>query len=251
MSIWATLAGTAIGLVVGGPLGALAGAAAGGVVDGAITLARPEARNARRQERARVAFTIAAIALAAKMAKADGQATAAEFAVFQRLFRVDAPEAGNAARFYDLAKRSVAGFEAYADQAAELLGAGSPVLEDLLDALWMIAAVDGFAGAELAYLDEVARRFGFSGAAADRIRARHLPPDDPALAGDPRAEAWAVLGLPPGSDAAELKAAYHALVKRYHPDRALAEGVPNEFIRVSEKRMASINAAYDLLTGRR
>jgi DnaJ like chaperone protein len=247
MSIWATLAGTAIGLVVGGPLGALAGAAAGGVVDGAITRARPE----RRQERARVAFTIAAIALAAKMAKADGEATAAEFAVFQRLFRVDATEAGNAARFYDLAKRSVAGFEAYADQAADLLGRGSPVLEDLLDALWMIAAVDGFAGVELAFLDEVAARFGFTGLAADRIRARHLPPDDPALAADPRAEAWAVLGVPPGSDAATLKAAYHDLVKRYHPDRALAEGVPNEFIRVSERRMASINAAYDLLTGRR
>jgi hypothetical protein len=33
MSIWATLAGTALGLVIGGPLGALAGAAAGGAVD--------------------------------------------------------------------------------------------------------------------------------------------------------------------------------------------------------------------------
>jgi DnaJ like chaperone protein len=236
MSIWATLAGTAIGLVIGGPIGALAGAAAGSAVD----LAR--ARFTKPGQR-QVAFTIAAIALSAKMASADGEATAAEFATFQRLFRVDPAESVNARRFYDLAKASTAGFEAYARQAAELLGPGSPTLEDLLDALWMIAAVDGFDAAELAYLEQVATLLGFDAAAQARIRRRHLAP-----AAD---DHWAVLGVEPGADAATIKAAYHALVKRYHPDRAVAEGVPSEFIRVSELRMASINAAYDQLTGRR
>ena len=236
MSIWATLAGTALGLVIGGPLGALAGAAAGGAVDAM----RARATN---PERRRVAFSIAAIALAAKMASADGNASAAEFATFQRLFHVDPSEAGNARRFYDLAKGSMAGFQAYAIQAADLLGQGSATLEDLLDALWMIAAVDGFHEAELAFLGEVATILGFDEAAQARIRRRHLAPaaDDP----------WAVLGVEPGADAAALRAAYHALVKRYHPYRALAEGVPSEFIRVSELRMADINAAYDRLTGRR
>lgn len=235
MSIWATLAGTAIGLVIGGPIGALAGAAAGSAVD----LARVRTRPGQRQ----VAFTIAAIALAAKMASADGEATAAEFATFQRLFRVDPSEAANARRFYDLAKSSPAGFEAYARQAADLLGPGSPTLEDLLDALWMIAAVDGFHEAELAYIAQVATLLGFDAAAQARIRRRHLAPSPD--------DHWAVLGVEPGADAASIKAAYHALVKRYHPDRALAEGVPSEFIRVSELRMAAINAAYDQLTGRR
>lgn len=236
MSIWATLAGTALGLVIGGPLGALAGAAAGGAVDAM----RARATN---PERRRVAFSIAAIALAAKMASADGNASAAEFATFQRLFHVDPSEAGNARRFYDLAKGSMAGFQAYAIQAADLLGQGSATLEDLLDALWMIAAVDGFHEAELAFLGEVATILGFDEAAQARVRRRHLAPaaDDP----------WAVLGVEPGVDAAALRGAYHALVKRYHPDRALAEGVPSEFIRVSELRMADINAAYDRLTGRR
>jgi DnaJ like chaperone protein len=238
MSIWATLAGTALGLIVGGPLGALAGAAAGGAVDG-LRARRPE----RVQERRRVAFTIAAIALAAKMARADGEATAAEFATFQRLFHVEPKEATNARRFYDMAKASIAGFEAYAAQAADLLGPGSPTLEDLLDALWLIAAVDGYHEAELDFLDTVGQRLGFDDAARARIRRRHVSPaaDDP----------WAILGIEPGADAAAIRAAYHGLVKRYHPDRALAEGVPNEFIRVAETRMAEINAAYDQLTGRR
>ena len=167
MSIWATLAGTALGLVIGGPLGALAGAAAGGAVDAM----RARATN---PERRRVAFSIAAIALAAKMASADGNASAAEFATFQRLFHVDPAEAGNARRFYDLAKGSMAGFQAYAIQAADLLGQGSATLEDLLDALWMIAAVDGIHEAELAFLGEVATILGFDEAAQARIRRRQL-----------------------------------------------------------------------------
>jgi DnaJ like chaperone protein len=235
MSIWATLAGAAAGLLLGGPLGALAGAAAGGAIDLTIT-------RAASPERRRVAFTVAAIALAAKMARADGDASAAEFATFQRLFHVDEGEAANARRFYDLAKQSMSGFEAYAGQAATLLGPGSPLLEDLLDALWLIAEVDGFHDAELAYLDQVAAIFDFDAAAAARIRARHTGPaeDDP----------WAILGVEPGADAATLRAAYHALVKQFHPDRHLAEGMPAEFIRVSESRMAAINSAYAKATGK-
>ncbi len=235
MSIWATLAGAAAGLLLGGPLGALAGAAAGGAMDLALT-------RAASPERRRVAFTIAAIALAAKMARADGEATAAEFATFQRLFHVDPAEAENARRFYDLAKRSMAGHDAYASQAATLLGPGSPLLEDLLDALWLIAETDGFHPAEIEYLGTIATLFGFDAAMAARIRARHTGPaeDDP----------WAVLGVDPGADAATLRRAYHDLVRQYHPDRHFAEGVPTEFIRVAESRMAAINGAYARVTAR-
>ena len=234
MSVWATLTSAAAGTWLGGPLGALASVAAG-VIDLRV-------RRVGSPDRRRVAFTIAAIALAAKMARADGEASAAEFATFQRLFHVAAPEAANARRFYDLAKQSMAGFEAYADQAGGLLGAGSPLLEDLLDALWLIAAVDGFHVAEITYLDAVAARLGFDAAAAARVRARHTSPaqDDP----------WAVLGVEPGADATVLRRAYYGLVKQYHPDRHLAEGIPAEFIRVTESRMAIINAAYAVVSGK-
>jgi len=229
MGVWGTLLGTAAGLLLGGPLGALAGAAAGGAADLAVMrLASPE--------RAQVAFTVAAIALAAKMARADGVASASEFATFERLFAVPDHERANATRFYNLAKRSTAGFEAYAAQAAALLGPGSPVLEDLLEALLMIATTDGVHPAELAYLETVATRLGFDTAHYARIRARHIAPspDDP----------YTVLGVAPGADAATIRAAYLTLVKTYHPDRHIAAGTPPEFIRVAEARMAAINTAY-------
>jgi hypothetical protein len=49
---------------------------------------------------------------------------------------------------------------------------------------------------------------------------------------------YAVLGVRPGSPEAEIAAAYREQAKRWHPDRAGAEG---------EDRMAEINVAYDVL----
>ena len=232
MGVWGSLVGSAAGLMLGGPFGALAGAALGGAAEFAVR----RVAGANDPKRAQVAFTIAAIALAAKMARADGEASAQEFATFERLFRVPVEERANVARFYRLAQGSTAGFEAYADQAAALLGAGSPVLEDLLEALLLIAKSDGFHPAELTYLDAVAARLGFGTAAYAQIRARHLmpSPDDP----------YRVLGLTAGADAAAIRDAYRTLVKTYHPDRHMADGTPPEFIRVAEDRMAAINAAY-------
>lgn len=234
MGVWSSLIGTAAGLLLGGPLGALA--STNGAGD-----ASPAPRRAITTTRGQVAFTIAAIALAAKMARADGVASASEFAIFERLFEVPQHERANAARFYRLAQASTAGFEAYATQAAGLLGAGSPVLEDLLEALLLIARLDGFRPGELEYLEAVAARFGFDAPAFARIRARHdaSVPDD----------AWAILGVLPGSDAAVIRAAYRALVQTYHPDRHIAAGLPIEFVRVAEARMAAINTAYASLRG--
>ncbi len=236
MAIWGTLIGSAAGLLLGGPLGALAGAAAGGAADLALRQRGTTTSASRRQ----VAFTIAAIALAAKMARADGVATDAEFATFQRLFQVPEAERSNAARFYRLAQTSTAGFEAYADQAAALLGRGTPVLEDLLEALLLIAKTDGIHPDELAYLDSVAVRLGFTPAEYARIRARHLPNGDGVGRDDP----YAVLGIEPGAPPEAVRAAYRALVKTMHPDRHMADGTPLEFIRVAEARMAALNAAY-------
>lgn len=229
MSIWGKILGTAMGLAIGGPLGALGGLAAGHAVDvGAARMGRGE--------RAQVAFTIAAIALAAKMARADGYASEDEFAVFQRLFHVEASERPNAERFYNLAKRSTDGFESYARQARGIIGAGSPALDDLVEALLMIAVADGVTADELAYVDSVRREFGIDDASYAKIKARYLAPD--------RDDPYVVLGVPPGADRETVRRAYLALVKRHHPDRHYAEGTPAEFIRVADLRMAEINAAY-------
>ena len=82
MSVWGKVGGAAAGLVVGGPVGALVGALAGHFF-------------LDRDSDPGVTFTIAVVALAGKMAKADGVATEEEFEIFRRIFGVPPDEETN------------------------------------------------------------------------------------------------------------------------------------------------------------
>ena len=91
-----------------------------------------------------VAFTIAVIALGAKMAKADGTVTRNEVAAFRRVFTIPPEEEEAAAKVFNLARQDTAGFDAYARKIKAMFGDdGREVLIDLMDGLFHIATADG------------------------------------------------------------------------------------------------------------
>jgi len=56
---------------------------------------------------------------------------------------------------------------------------------------------------------------------------------------------YAILGLSPGADFSEIKAAYRKLSMKYHPDKVGHLG--EEFKKVAEEKMKEINNAYEYL----
>src|SRR3954471_22814307 len=100
MSIWGKMGGAGAGFLVGGPIGALVGAVAGHFMFD-------------READPGVVFTIAVIALAGKMARADGVVSDAELQAFARVFQVPPQEENNVRRIFNLARQDVAGYEAY------------------------------------------------------------------------------------------------------------------------------------------
>jgi DnaJ like chaperone protein len=90
-----------------------------------------------------VTFTIAVIALGAKMAKADGVVTHDEVVAFREVFKVPEGEMENVSRIFNLAKHDVVGYETYASQLASLLKGNPRLLEDVLEGLFHIAMADG------------------------------------------------------------------------------------------------------------
>ena len=225
MSIWGKIAGAGVGLAVGGPLGALLGAVAGHVV---IDRALGDSE---------VVFTIALIALSAKMAKADGEVTDSEVRAFEEIFKIPPGEAKNVARVYKVAQQDVAGFEAYARQVARIYRDKPAILEDVMDALFHIAKADGHVHPqELDYLRTVADIFGFSEIEFARIRASHL--------GQEKGDPYLVLGITPDISDEDLKKAYRRLVRENHPDTLIARGVPSELVSIANEKLAAINVAY-------
>jgi len=187
-----------------------------------------------------VAFTVAMIALSAKMAKADGVVTADEIRAFKELFDMPKGEERNVARLFNLAKQDVAGFDAYAHRIADLYPDDPDTLEDIVDGLFHIAKADNYVHeAELAYLQAVAGIFGLSDREFERIKVRHVKSD--------RIDPYSVLGVPRSMSDADLKKHYRKLVAETHPDRLIARGVPEEFVRIANDRLAAINEAWDMI----
>ncbi len=188
--------------------------------------------------RRQVSFSVALIALSAKMAKADGIVTADEVAAFRRGFAVPPGEERNVERLFDLARQDVAGFETYARRVAELYDDDCCPLEDVLDGLFVIAKADGAVHeAEMAYLEQVATIFGFSHADFERIAARHVVPEE----GDP----YLILGVGRDWPFDRIRRHYRQLVVENHPDKVIARGLPEEFVAVANDRLAAINRAWE------
>jgi DnaJ like chaperone protein len=228
-------------LPFGGPLGALLARAARHIPNWHL---QGDGDSGDHDPRRRIAFTIAVIALGAKMAGADGVVTRDEVAAFGEVFQVPPGEEEHVRLVFDLARRSTHGFESYARQVGRLFASDRPLLENLLGGLFHIALADGrIFPAEDDYLREVARHFGFDTADYSRIRALHVGAE-PEAAENP----YAVLGLPPSAPTDTIREAYHRLVRESHPDLVIAQGLPPECIALATARVARINAAYEQIT---
>ena len=239
--VWGKIIGGATGFAVGGPLGALVGAVAGHAVD----RIRAEQADEGITEQAReTAFTIAVIALSAKMAKADGHVTRDEVDVFKRIFQVPPDEMKNVGRVFDLARKSASGFEPYARQIERMFRSNPAVLEELLDALFMIARADQIMHpAEVSILKEISRIFGFDNDVFERIRAGH--------AGADAADPYVILGVPHDSSDDVVRSAWRKLIRENHPDILIAQGMPEDFIAVATEKLGVINAAWDKICEQR
>ena len=213
MSIWGKVVGGVAGFAMGGPLGALIGGIAGHMYD--QKKAEDEALlsgghgGADAQNEARqVAFTQAVIVLAAKMAKSDGAVSKDEILAFRRMFHVPPEDEAAVGKLFNEARKDATGYEPYAEQIAMMFTREPAVLEELLAALFHIA------------------------------KAMHL--DEPK-----KADPYEILGVKRSDSDADIKKAYRQLIRENHPDKLMAEGMPQEFIDLANEKMATINAAFD------
>jgi DnaJ like chaperone protein len=189
------------------------------------------------------AFSAAVIALAAKMAKADGVAVKAECQTFERFFEPSPRELPQFRRLYQLASQDTAGFESYADSIARMLKNEPELKVNVLECLLMIACADGILHpGEEAFLRTVGKTFGISCDEFRRIRAPFVRDMD---------NPYDVLGLAPSASHQEVRSRYLELVQRFHPDRLIARGAQAALIKAATVKLAAINSAYDEIVGGR
>ncbi|MCF6303801.1 MAG: molecular chaperone DjiA [Rhodobacteraceae bacterium] len=191
-----------------------------------------------------VGFTIAVIALGAKMAKADGHVTRDEVVAFRQIFQIADADEAQAAKVFNLARQDVAGFESYAAKVAKMFKDDRQFLTDLLEGLFHIAMADGnYHPKEDEFLGVVAKIFDLPDALFQCLRTRYVP----GLSPDP----YSVLGVAPDFSLDQIRANWRRLVKANHPDLLTARGLPAEAVALATTRLANINRAWEDIQNQR
>ena len=239
MTIWGKIIGSATGFAFGGPIGALLGGAAGHALDKFKIKQKLPEELALKQ----IGFTIGVIVLSAKMAKADGKVTKSEIKAFKEKVKVPDNEIKNVARLWDQAKKTTDGFEVYAKQISNLFEKNSSVLEELLNLLVIIAEADGkITNLEKLYLKEVSNIFGFSEQDFERICSSTL---------NKVTDPYQTLGVSKDTPLEEIKNKWKKLAIKHHPDRLIAQGIPQDIIETNTYRLKEINNAWDLIKNKK
>ena len=232
MSIWDRLASAVAESSVGASIGTL--------FSGAAQVERePRDRSADNE----VPFTVAVIALSAKMAKADGVITRDEVEAFREAFGVSDGEMKQVARIFNLAKEDVTGYEAFAEDLVNGFKGDRKLLEDVLGLFHIAKADEMLHPQEEQFLRNVAKRFGLTATEFNYIKARHVVATE--------RNPYDVLGVNPSVSNDELKSHYRKLIADNNPDKLLGRGVPKEFVTIANKRVAAIDEAYDAIVKQR
>lgn len=188
----------------------------------------------------RVGFTIAAISLSAKMAKADGIVTQQEEIAFKKIFTIPQGEEKHVQYLFQLAQKDIAGFEIYAKKISKMLVNKPKLLENLIEGLLYISMADGiFHPNEDKFIVEVAKIFKISDQTLTILKARYIP--------DLQKNPYLVLGLKQNSKFKEVKKQWQKLVHESHPDNMIAQGLPQEAITLATSRLIAINEAWELI----
>jgi len=137
-------------------------------------------------------------------------------------------------RLKDLAAQ-IAGRAALARTFVEIqvqaaVGSGE-IAESKRELLWQIARALGLSRVDLAQIES-------------SLRNRSQGPQPPARQLE-LAAAYRILGVQPESSDKDVKTAYRRLMSRHHPDKLVANGLPESMTAVAEQKTQQIRAAYD------
>ncbi len=242
MSWFATLFGGTIGFLLGGPLGALAG----------VALGRMFSRDAQRtsseetdwfhsdMERMQATYFVSLFTLLGKIAKADGIIQKEEgraLLAFLDEMRLQGKLRQFAINLFNHAKESQYSVQELAQQFRAVSGQNRDLRRSMVDMLYRLAMSDGkLHPKEEEIISIVVIILGIGDNDVEHIRKKY---------GADANKSYHILEVSPNASNDEVRSSYRRLAKEYHPDYALARGMPDEFITFANQRFREVQEAWD------
>jgi DnaJ like chaperone protein len=249
-----------IGLLSGGIIGLIVGLVIGHFFDRglqrAALLASPQ-----HMQAVRTSFFDTTFLLLGHLAKADGHISQHEIDTTESIIaqlRLDTDQRQEAIDMFRSGAAAEFQLEAALSQFLETCGAHPQLKQTLLVFLLTLALADQkIDAAEHSALTRIAALLGFSAAHLEQLIAMaraqesfHQQPGQPG-AQSSLADAYAALGVTETASNPEVKRAYRKLMSANHPDKLIAQGVPEDMIRLATEKSQEIQAAYEMIRKQR
>lgn len=250
--------GAILGYLAGHWLGAIVGLIAGHYFDRGLAGMRAANQGGAQLPLAEQPFFATVFTAMGLLAKADGRISEREIADAERIMAELGLSGDARAEAIALFKRGAAADFQLEPQIAKFLrgSAFQPELKQvLLEYLVAFALADGeIHDAELDILQRVATYLGFDRRAfvqfIDMLQAQqrfHRREGSPAAGVDEVANAYRALGVSSAASDGEIKTAYRRLMSQHHPDKLIAQGVPENMVKLATEKAQEIQAAYQII----
>ncbi len=262
MSWWGKVIGGAFGYMLLGPLGALLGAALGHKFDAGLTSLEQQHGDAEiggwsTRERVQTAFFTATFAVMGHIAKSDGRVTADEVGIASELMQrmqLTPEQCQLAQNLFREGKSADFALDDVLDQLRDECRGRPDLIQIFLEVQCSAAYVDGHLHpSEREVLERIRRRLRVRPVDFQRIEALVAAQFESLRAeggtggrAKPRLEdAYAVLGVSSEASDEEVKRAYRRLMSRHHPDKLVAQGLPEEMVAVATEKAKEISLAWE------
>ena len=255
--IFGKVIGGFIGLLVGGIVGLVVGVFIGHAFDRGLaqTLRFGSPENL---ERIKTSFFETTFLLAGHLAKADGRVSQQEIDHTEQLFVQMGLSAEHRRRAIELFRRGAASdfqLEATVNAFLQTCGPQRQLQQTMLLFLISLALADQVIDpAEHGALVRIAKLMGLGTAQLEQLLRMAQAQDHfhgrggyAAQPGTSLEDAYTALGVSSDVDDKALKRAYRKLMSENHPDKLIAQGVPEDMVKLATERSQEIQAAYEMI----
>lgn len=278
-SWWGKLIGAFFGYLMSGPPGALFGILVGNFFDLGLShhFTRPHWQyHAERRKAVQQVFFQATFAVMGYIAKVDGRVSEAEIRMARQLmteFGLNHAQQEAAKGYFNDGKQESFNLTNMVSYLSKACRQNPELLKLFLDIQYRAAHVDGLNPKKLACLNTLFQQLGFAPLSQQyrfyqdysdtfqherqyrqtgQDRRKHAHQEHNGYQQyksnkpqDSLSYAFAMLDVSPDASKADVKRAYRRLMSRNHPDKLIAQGLPEAMIKVANEKTQSISKAYE------
>lgn len=271
---WGKILGGFFGYLSGGSVGAIFGILVGNFFDRAMSQLYTDPHwlfHAEKQKTIQKVFFESTFSIMGYIAKADGRVTEKEVEMARMLMnemRLNSEQKTLAKRLFNEGKLPTFNLSTVLDLLQRTCRNNRELLKMFVDIQYRAAQVDGLSSAKIKVLDTIFRHLGFSPlhqqyrfyeefneAFSEQARQRYR--QHSSSSSNQRqtqqsqqttlAHAYAILEVEPTANKQEVKRAYRRLISKNHPDKLIAQGLPQEMIKIANDKTQKIVKAYEII----